>query len=225
VTPRHLLLACALIAPLRAAAQTAPKPLSTKMNAADVETEEADEEEGGQTLEIGLRGSKGREANTRDFDWGPTVSYGILTSPEKRRSRIKYELEISYNDAMTDFQSPLSSQATRVRTAEFRYAKLHLLRLLGFDFKKRIAIVPYVAGGIQYADSRQDSRTFDEDTGAHVSESVRSRYWSPTIGAGAEIALNKKMSLALDYDQNTEGGDRRVTRLTLELKYAVFGGD
>jgi opacity protein-like surface antigen len=195
------------------------------MNAADVESETDDEEEGGQTLEIGLRGSKGREANTSDFDWGPTVSYGIMTSREGRRSRFKYELELSYNDAMTDFQSALSSQATRVRTAEFRYAKIHLLKLLGFDFKKRISIVPYVAGGIQYADTRQDSRTFDEDTEEFVSESARSRYWSPTIGAGAEIALNKKISLALDYDQNTEGGDRRVTRLTLELKFALFGAD
>lgn len=223
MTPRRLLLACVLIPPLRAAAQTAPKaPASQEAEAAA--DDEADEEEG-QTLEIGLRGSKGREANTSDFDWGPTVSYGIMTTREGRRSRFKYELELSYNDAMTDFQSALSSQATRVRTAEFRYVKLHLLKLLGFDFKKRISIVPYVAGGIQYADSRQDSRAFDEGTGEFVSESQRERYWSPTIGAGAEIALNKRMTLALDYDQNTEGGDRRVTRLTLELKLAVFGAD
>ncbi|MDD5302113.1 MAG: outer membrane beta-barrel protein [Elusimicrobia bacterium] len=210
---RPVVLACALALPAaRAAAQAKPAA-----------AEEEEDEEGGQTLEIGLRGSKGREANTKDFDWGPTVSYGILTSPEKRLNRFKYELELSYNDAMTDFQSALSSQATRVRTAEFRYAKLHLLKLLGFDFKKRISIVPYVAGGIQYADSRQDSRAFDEATGEFVSEGQRDRYWSPTVGAGAEVALNKKMTLALDYDQNTEGGDRRVTRLTLELKVAVFG--
>ena len=210
-----MLLACALpLLPARASAQ--------EDKAAAVEETE---EDGWQTLEIGLRGSKGREANTSDFDWGPTISYGILTSPEKRRTRVKYELELSYNDAMTDYQSALASQATRVRTAEFRYAKLHILKLLGFDFKKRISIVPYVTGGIQYADSRQDSRTFDEGTGEFVSESQRERYWSPTIGAGAEIALNKRISLALDYDQNTEGGDRRVTRLTLELKLAVFGAD
>lgn len=221
MTPRRLLLACALIIPLRAAAQATPKA----PKAQTAEASEADEEEAGQTLEIGLRGSKGREANTSDFDWGPTLSYGILTSPEKHRNRFKYELEISYNDAMTDYQSALASEATRVRTAEFRYAKIHLLQLFGFDFKKKISIVPYVAGGVQYANSRQDTRTFDEGTGEFVSESVRSRFWSPTFGAGAEIALNKRMSLALDYDQNTEGGDRRVTRLTLELKVAVFGAD
>ena len=213
--PCLLLLACALpLSPARASAQ------EDKAAA-----EEEAEEEGGQTLEIGLRGSKGREANTSDFDWGPTISYEILTSPEKHLNRVKYDLEISYNDAMTDFQSALASEATRVRTAEFRYAKLHLLKLLGFDFKKRISIVPYVAGGIQYANSRQDTRTFDEGTGEFVSERQRERYWSPTLGAGAEIALNKRMALALDYDQNTEGGDRRVTRLTLELKLAVFGAD
>ena len=80
-------------------------------------------------------------------------------------------------------------------------------------------------GGVQHVDSRQDSRNFDEDAGAFASESLRQRYWSPTFGFGAEIALNKKVSLALDYDQNSESGDRKVTRLSFELKYAVFGED
>lgn len=211
-----LLLLFVLAAPLARAVEREP----------EVE-EGADEksEEPPRTLEIGFRGSKGREASTSDFDLGPTVSLGLLTSPENHRTRVKYELEISYNDAMTDYQSSLASQATRVRALEFRYAKIHLLELFGFDFKKRILVVPYASGGVQHVDSRQDSRTFDEDAGAFVSESLRQRYWSPTFGFGAEIALNKKVSLALDYDQNAESGDRRVTRLTFELKYAIWGAD
>ena len=215
-----LLLACALALPaVRARAQVKPTPEAPE---AEAETEE---DVPGHKLQFGFRGSKGREASTSDFDWGPTVSYGLLTSPEHHTSRVKYELELNYNDAMTDFQSTLSSQATRVRSFEFRYAKIHLLELFGFDFKKRMLIVPYASGGVQHVDSRQDSRNFDEDTGKYFSESKRERYWSPTFGFGAEIALNKKVSLALDYDQNAESGDRRVTRLTFELKVAVLGED
>lgn len=184
-----------------------------------------EEEEEPRTLEVGFRGSKGREASTSDFDWGPTVSLGILTSPENHTTRVKYELELSYNDAMTDYQSTLASQATRVRQLEFRYAKVHLLELFGFDFKKRVLLVPYVAGGVHHVDTRQDSRNFDEDTGLYFSESVRQRYWSATFGFGAAIELNKRVSLALDYDQNAERGDRRVSRLSFELKYAVWGAD
>ncbi len=210
MTIRPLFLACVLLLP--AAGARAAK-------------EEDSEETPGHTLEVGLKGSKGREAGTSDFDWGPTISYGLLTSPEHHAIRIKYELEASYNDAITDTQNTLASQSTRVRSFEFRYAKVHLLELFGFDFKKRILIVPYASGGIQHVDSRQDSRNFDEATDAFFSESKRERYWSPTFGFGAEIALNKKVSLALDYDQNAESGERRVSRLSFELKYAVFGAD
>lgn len=189
----------------------------------------ADEEEGDEeppkTLEVGFRGSMGREANTRDFDWGPTLSYAILTSPEHHVTRFKYELEASYNDASTEFKGSDSNESTRVRSAEFRYAKISLLELFNFDLRKRIGIVPYVAGGIQYVNSRQDSTSYDEDVEAIVTTSIRQRYWSATVGIGGEVALNKKVSLAIDYDQNSEGGDRRVSRLSFELKVAVFGGE
>ncbi|UPT72769.1 MAG: hypothetical protein M0D55_12625 [Elusimicrobiota bacterium] len=60
---------------------------------------------------------------------------------------------------------------------------------------------------------------------AYVSTSTRQRYWSPTFGFGAEVPLNKRVALALDYGQNSEAGDRKVARLSLELKVAVLGGD
>lgn len=210
---------------LLAALSALPARAAVPAPAQEAQAESAEDEEPPRTLELGLKGSRGREANTSDFDWGPTVSLGVLTSPENHRTRVNYELELNYNDAMTDFQSTLSSQSTRVRSLEFRYAKVHLLELFGFDFKKRVLIVPYASGGVQYVNSRQDSRTFDSDAGVYTSESVRDRYWSPTFGFGAEIALNKKVSLALDYDQNAESGNRKVARLSFELKYAVWGAD
>jgi opacity protein-like surface antigen len=181
--------------------------------------------EGGHELEVGLRGSRGREASTSDFDWGPTVSYALVTSRSWKRNRFRYELEATYNDAMTDFQTRTSSLATRVRAAEFRYAKVHLLKLLGFDLRRRLGFVPYASGGIQYVDQRQDSRDFDEDSLAYFSTSTRQRYWSPTFGFGAEVPLNKRVTLALDYGQNSEEGDRKVARLSLELKVAVLDAD
>ncbi len=208
------LLALLLLAAPAARAQDA-------QNASEAAAEE--EQEPPRTLELGLKGSKGREANTSDFNWGPTASLGILTSPENHLTRVKYEFELNYDDATSDFQSTLASQSTRVRTLEFRYAKVHLLELFGFDFKKRILLVPYVSGGVQHVDSREDTRNFDEETGLFFSESKRQRYWAATFGFGAAISLNKKVSLALDYDQNAERGDRKVTRLSFELKYAVWG--
>lgn len=187
------------------------------------EEEEDDGSEGSHSLEVGLRGSRGREANTRDFDWGPTLAYEVMESRKERSSRFKYELELSYNDAMSSSRSGDTSQSTRVRTAEFRYGKISLLELGDFDLHKRIGIVPYIAAGIQHVDSIEDSTSLDEDLGRIVSERNRARYWSPSFGIGAEVALNPKLTLALDFNTNVATGDRRVERLSLELKFAVFG--
>ena len=223
---RPLLLACALALPAyRAAAQVIPAPADGDEAVEKEMPEVEDDSEGSNKLELGLRGSKGREANARDFDWGPTVTYELMASRKERSSRFKYEMELSYNDAMTAARSGNTSQSTRVRTAEFRYAKISMLELLGFDLRKRVGVVPYLASGVQYVDSREDSTAFDEVTGAVASDSTRARFWSPSFGCGAEVALNKKMTLALDYNRNVANGDRRVKRLTLELKFAVFGGE
>jgi opacity protein-like surface antigen len=218
---RRLLLACALALPVRAAAQAAQAAAASDED----EDEEEDDGAGARAMSIGLRGSKGREANTRDFDWGPTLSLEIMQSRKERSSRFKYELELSYNDAMTASRSGDTSQSTRVRTAEFRYAKISMLELFGFDLRNRTGIVPYAAGGIQHVDSREDSTAFDEDLGEFASTTSRNRYWSPSFGVGAEVSLNTKVTLALDYNQNIASGDRRVERLSLELKVAVFGAD
>ena len=48
-------------------------------------------------------------------------------------------------------------------------------------------------------------------------------YWAPTFGGGVDIALKKKLTLSLAYDQNTEKGDRLVRRFSVELRFDVFG--
>jgi opacity protein-like surface antigen len=193
---------------------------------ASAQQDEAEDDSAGEhKLEVGLRGSRGREANTRDYEWGPTLSYEIMASRKEKSSRFKYELEASYNDAASASRSGDTSQSTRVRTAEFRYAKISMLELAGFDLKKRLGVVPYLAGGVQHVDSREVSTSFDEDLGQIVSTTARDRYWSPTFGCGLEVSVNKKVTLSLDYNQNVANGDRRVSRLSFELKFAVFGGD
>jgi opacity protein-like surface antigen len=226
VSLRLLPLLLALALPARAASAPVPKASAESPDDEDgKEPPDEDEAKGEHKLELGLRGSRGREANTRDYEWGPTLSYEIMQSRKEKSSRFKYELEASYNDAASASRSGDTSQSTRVRTAEFRYAKVSMLELAGFDLKKKLGVVPYVAGGVQHVDSREDSSSPDEEAGGLVSTTSRDRYWSPTFGCGVEVSVNKKVTLALDYNQNVANGDRRVSRLSFELKFAVFGAD
>ncbi|MBI3550327.1 MAG: hypothetical protein HY078_14905 [Elusimicrobia bacterium] len=165
-------------------------------------------------LSLGLRGSFGREAQQRSVEWGPTLSLEIGSSEATARNRFKYELEYSYNDALTKLVEDEAAQTLRVRTHELRYAKVSLLRVAGFDVGKRFGMVPYLAGGVQYVDSRGDlgeeGRTVDF-------------YWAPTMGAGLEMLISRRTTLALDYEQNFEGERRRISRFSFELKLRVFG--
>jgi hypothetical protein len=45
----------------------------------------------------------------------------------------------------------------RVRAAELRLGKVSLLQVNGFDLKEKLHFAPYVAGGVQYVDSRSTS--------------------------------------------------------------------
>ncbi|MFA6028668.1 MAG: autotransporter outer membrane beta-barrel domain-containing protein [Elusimicrobiota bacterium] len=177
------------------------------------------------TLEVGLRGSVGREANSRDYDWGPTLSLGLFSSGPDARNRFCYELEYSYNDAFSELRGDAYTQQTRVKTSELKYAKVSLLKLAGRDLRERFHFTPYLTGGVQYVDSREETREEDEDGELALTERRRESYWAPTLGAGVEFALGSRTTLALDYDRNFESGNRRMHRLNLELKVRLFGDD
>lgn len=166
-----------------------------------------------ESVDVGLEGSLGRETDTRSLDWGPTLSLGVLSSDKAARYRFKYELEYAYDDYSSKFNAGGSSEQSRVRTHEFKYAKVSFLELFGWDIPERLRFTPYVSGGVQYVDSRS------------TSDGVRQTdfFWAPTWGAGIEFALNQRTTLGLDYDANTLGGSRRVSHLNLALKIAVFG--
>lgn len=100
-----------------------------------------------------------------------------------------------------------------MRTVEFKYAKLSPLRIAGRDLKDSIRFVPFVSGGLQRVHAVSD------DGGEHSTDD----YWSPTWGVGAAFALSKKSSLSLEFEQNAGSGERRISRLELELKFAVVG--
>lgn len=142
------------------------------------------------------------------------LSAAALVQPSGgARWRWRYEAELSYDDDLSKLSSEATQQSTRVQTLELKYAKLSALKVAGADLKERLRFVPYLYAGVQSVRSRTDTD----------GEVVRDRYWSPTWGAGVEFSLSKKTRLSLDWEQNTEGGERRITRLYLELKFAVVG--
>lgn len=190
---------------------------------AAAEEEEKEKSSPIESLAVGLSANLAREANWNSYDWGPTLSLGLLTSREAAPNRLKYELELSYNDGFSRLSGEGYTSETRVRTAEFKYAKLSFLKVAGSDLRERLRLTPYLAGGVQYVDSREETRELDDDGVYETTDLRRESYWAPTAGAGVEFALTPKTSLALDYDQNFEGGNRRIRRLSLELKVSLFG--
>lgn len=164
-------------------------------------------------VQIGIKGSDSQDTSERTLDWGPTITGEIYTSTKTARTRFMYEMEFSYDDSLSRLSSDGEKQSSRTHESEFRFGKVSLLQVGGYDLKEHLRFVPYVAGGVQYVDSRSTS-------GSDVTHDA---YWAATWGLGVEFALTKRTALALDYDANTLGGDRRVSHLSLELKVAVLG--
>ena len=204
-------------------AKAAPKPAPVveEEPAGDEEEEEAGEES---SLFLGVSGSLGREANVDDHDWGPTVSLDLVTTDEDSPTRLRYGLEASYNDASTRFRGSEGPQATRVKAFNFRYARVSLLKLAGFDLRERLGLVPFVAGGVQHVNSLY-RETVENDDGVRSDVTTTDNYWSPSWGVGAEIRLNSRLNLILDYSFNGQRYVRRVERLSLEMKVRVFGAE
>ena len=188
--------------------------------------DEEEEEEPGEesSLFLGVSGSLGRESNVKDYDWGPTLSLDLVSSDEEASTRLRYGLEASYNDASTRVTGSEGPQATRVKTFNFRYARVSLLELAGFDLQERLGLVPFVAGGVQHVDSRT-TETVENDDGVRSDSTTRDSYWSPSWGVGAEIRLNSRLNMVLDYSFNAQHYVRRVERLSLEMKVRVFGAE
>jgi opacity protein-like surface antigen len=169
--------------------------------------------DGDNKVSLGVKGSESQDTSERTLEWGPTITGEIYTSTKTARTRFKYEMEFSYDNSLSRLSSDGERQSTRVSASELRVGKVSLLQVARYDLKERLRFVPYVAGGLQYVDSRSTS-------GSDVEHDA---YWAATWGAGIEFSLGKRTALALDYDANTLGGDRRVAHLSLELKVAVLG--
>jgi opacity protein-like surface antigen len=186
--------------------------LSLPLRARAAAPKDEDESEEG-PLTVGFKVDAGREDSARYSELGPTLDLTLTTSRKDAANRFKYELELGYDDYWTKLYGGPEDESSRVRTVELKYAKLSLLQIAGWDFHKNLGLVPFVTGGVQYVDSRAD------EGGTRVNRF----YWAPTFGGGFDVALKKKLTLGLEYEQNTEGGARQVTRFSLELKYDVFG--
>ncbi len=201
----------------------APEPdeTETETEEEDEEEEEAEEES---RLYLGISGSRGREANVDDFNWGPTLSLELVSSDEDARTRLRYGVEASYNDASTRFAGSEGPQTTRVKTFDFRYAKVSLLKLWGFDLRERVGLVPYIAGGVQHIHTRTQE-TVEDDNERRTQSVTLDNYWSPSWGVGTEIRLNSRLNMVLDYSFNAQHYERRVNRLSLEMKVRVFGAE
>lgn len=181
-----------------------------------------EEEEGcGPTLELGVAGSMGREANVEDHDWGPKVSLDVACTPYHLPFAVGYGLQASYNDAETKLRTAESSSRTRTRFVDLRYAKVSFLKLFGFEIPK-LGFTPYVAAGAQYADQRSEDIQKDPP-GPDELTITRDYYWSTTWGFGAEVPIGTRATLVVDVDQNTRGGLRYNRRLSVELKFRILG--
>lgn len=185
--------------------------------------EEEDEASYGPSLELGVAGSTGREANVEDHDWGPKLSLDIACTPMHLPFAVGYGLEASYNDAETRLVTAENSSRTRTRFVDLRYAKFSILKLFGFEVPEKLGFTPYVATGAQYADQRSEETVRGGDGDPDETTVTRDHYWSTTWGFGAEIPIGSRATLVLDMDQNTRGGLRYNRRLSLELKFRVLG--
>lgn len=202
-----------------------PSPAAVVPPLAESGPDEQEESGGESSFFLGVTGSQGREANVIDRSWGPTVSLDLVSTDEDLPTRVRYGLEGSYTDSTTRFIGPDGDQHARVRTLDFRYARFALLKLFGFDLENRLGFVPYAAGGVQHVDSTTDQTVEDAATGARANQRIDESFWSPTWGIGAEIKLNPRMNLVLDYNRNTKGGDKATSRFSLEMKIRVFGAE
>ena len=182
------------------------------------------------SLTVGLEGSFGREANAKDHNWGPTLSLSLLSKKESAHYGFNYELEGSYNDSYSKLSADDSTQETRLRTSELKYGKLSFLKFAGFDLEDKLRFVPYISGGEQYVNSREETPGNEDDIvnegdpiPAEVTEVARQSYWAPTWGAGLKFSLSKRTTFTLDYEQNMAGNKRKISRLTLGLSVNIFG--
>lgn len=185
--------------------------------------EDEDEDSYGPTLELGIAGSMGREANVEDHDWGPKIGLDIASTPEELPFVVGYGLEASYNDAETKLRTAENSSRTRTRFTDIRYAKVSFLKLFGFDIPGKLGFTPYVATGVQYADQRSEEVVRGEPPDPDEVTVTRDYYWSSTWGFGGEVPIGSRATLVLDVDQNTRGGLRYNRRISLELKFRVLG--
>ncbi len=206
----------------------APKPVPAKpVEPAEPAEEEEDEEEEGEqsSLYLGVTGSTGREANIVDRSWGPIATLELVSTDEDAPTRLRYGLEASYNDASTRFVGPDGDQQGRVRTLDLRYARISILKLFGLDLQEKLGLVPFVAGGLQHVNSSLNQTVEDDNTGARSNQRTDESFWSPSWGVGAEIRLTSRLNFVLDYNRNTESGEKATNRLSLAMKVRVFGAE
>lgn len=197
------------------------KPAAPAAPAGD-ESEEEDPGSFSPSVEVGVSGSMGREANVEDHDWGPTLSVELACTPRHYPFVFGYGMEASYNDAETRLKTEENTSLTRTRFADIRYAKISFLRVFGFDVP-RLGFTPYAATGVQYADQRSEEFVKNAPPTPDARTVSRDGYWSSTWGFGAEVPIGSRATLVLDIDQNTRGGLRYQRRLSLELKFRVLG--
>jgi hypothetical protein len=200
-----------------------PDDVAVSTSAATAVEGGEEEEEFGPTLELGLAGSMGREANVEDHNWGPKLSLDVAGTPYHFPFAVGYGLEASYNDAETKLRTAENSSRTRTRFVDVRYAKVSFLKLFGLEIPEKLGFTPYVATGAQYADQRSEDIVRGEDGDPDTVTVTRDYYWSTTWGFGAEVPIGTRATLVVDVDQNTRGGLRYNRRISVELKFRVLG--
>ncbi|MDA8132538.1 MAG: outer membrane beta-barrel protein [Elusimicrobia bacterium] len=153
---------------------------------------------------------------------GSADSYGEAGSSELRAglgleaasmklgsSALDWDLELYYSYSRSDTDGGDSN----ANSAGLDLAKLMLSRWRGAELE---AVKPYLLAGAELTRLREKN-----DDG----ERVTSSFLAPTLGAGLEFKLNRRLSLSAEYRSNLAGGARRVSGATLGLSWKLFGGD
>ncbi|MDA8130942.1 MAG: outer membrane beta-barrel protein [Elusimicrobia bacterium] len=153
---------------------------------------------------------------------GSADSYGEAGSSELRAglgleaasmklgsSALDWDLELYYSYSRSDTDGGDSN----ANSVGLDLAKLMLSRWRGKELE---AVKPYLLAGAELTRLRERN-----DDG----ERVTSRFLAPTLGAGLEFKLNRRLSLSAEYRSNLAGGARRVSGATLGLSWKLLGGE
>lgn len=162
------------------------------------------------TVAVSLNGSSDRYGDSVSDELRAGLEVECASQLKLGRSALDWSLELYYDHS----RSKSDGSVTRANSVGLDLAKIMLSRWRGADLE---FFKPYLLAGAELTWLSEP----DEETGGDTV----SRFLAPTVGAGVELKLSRRVSLNAEFRRNLAGGERRVSGATLGLSYALFGGE